>query len=76
IGIDTDLFFTSEENRETYRGLKKVKKQVSYSEIVSPHGHDAFLIEFGQLEKILAPIFNPEKNQKNEKDTYSTVWNR
>ena len=57
IAIDSDLFFTANENQETYLELKKHHKKVAYSEIVSPHGHDAFLIEYQQLEKILAPLF-------------------
>ena len=75
-GIDSDLFFTAEENRNEYLELKKFKEDISYSEIISPHGHDAFLIEYEQLERLLSPIFKQGKFQKNEEDTYSAVWNR
>lgn len=57
IAIDSDLFFTAEENRETYRELKKLDLNVFYKEIKSVHGHDAFLIEYEQLNNLLAPIF-------------------
>jgi len=57
IGIDSDLFFTANENRATYEELKKYKENVSYQEIVSIHGHDAFLIEYKQLHNLLATIF-------------------
>ena len=57
VGVDSDLFFTPEENRETYKQLAQVKNNVTYGEINSVHGHDAFLIEFEQLEQLLAPIF-------------------
>lgn len=57
IGIDSDLFFTANENRVTYEELKKQKANVSYHEIVSIHGHDAFLIEYQQLHNLLATIF-------------------
>ncbi len=57
IGIDSDLFFTANENRATYEELLKHKENVSYQEIVSIHGHDAFLIEYQQLHNLLAPIF-------------------
>lgn len=57
IGIDSDLFFTANENRGTYEELKKHKENVSYQEIVSIHGHDAFLIEYQQLHNLLATIF-------------------
>lgn len=60
IGVDSDLFFTAEENRETYKQLALTNLHVSYSEINSVHGHDAFLMEYEQLEKIIEPIFRKE----------------
>lgn len=58
IGIDSDLFFTVRENRATYQELKKYKNNVTYQEIVSIHGHDAFLIEYKQLDNLLTAIFS------------------
>ena len=75
VGVDSDLFFLPEEIRETYRELSEVKKNVSYHEIKSIHGHDAFLIEYEQLSQILEPIFNQESTT-NEKDKFSSLWNR
>ena len=60
IGINSDLFFIPKENRETFKELKKFKDNVSYSEIDSVHGHDAFLIEYKQLDHLLADIFKAE----------------
>ena len=57
ISVDSDLFFRAEENQQTFIELFKVKSDVAYSEIKSIHGHDAFLIEFDQLAKIIEPIF-------------------
>ena len=57
IGINSDLFFTAKENKETFQILKKFKDNVFYSEIDSVHGHDAFLIEYKQLDHLLADIF-------------------
>lgn len=57
IAIDSDLFFTPKENRETFQELKKFKENVFYREINSVHGHDAFLIEYKQLDNLLAAIF-------------------
>jgi len=57
IGINSDLFFTANENKTTYEELKRYKNKVSYQEIVSIHGHDAFLIEYKQLHNLLQDIF-------------------
>ncbi len=58
IGVDSDLFFTAKENKETFRQLAQANSNVTYGEIRSLHGHDAFLIEFGQMQKLLSGIFN------------------
>ena len=63
VSVDSDLFFTPDENRKTYRELKEIKQNVYYHQINSIHGHDAFLIEFEQLNNILDPIFNKHKEQ-------------
>lgn len=57
IGIDSDLFFVAEDNKETARLLRKKNKEVDYKEIKSIHGHDAFLIEFEQLVEALRDVF-------------------
>ncbi|MGV6845328.1 MAG: bifunctional aspartate kinase/homoserine dehydrogenase I [Lutibacter sp.] len=63
IGVDSDLFFTANENKETYKQLALAHANVTYNEIHSVHGHDAFLIEYQQLENIIAPIFNEDYKQ-------------
>jgi homoserine O-acetyltransferase len=63
VAVDTDYFFIPDENRKTHQELKTVKDDVFYHEIKSIHGHDAFLIEFDQLAKVLQPIFNNQKQQ-------------
>jgi len=57
VAIDSDLFFLAQENKETYKKMAESNCNVFYHEIVSIHGHDAFLIEFDQLDKILKPLF-------------------
>ncbi len=59
VAVNTDYFFTSNETKNVFTKLKQHNKtQVSYYEIQSIHGHDAFLIEYEQLNNLLAPIFN------------------
>jgi homoserine O-acetyltransferase len=67
IGVDSDLFFTAEENRETHKKLALTKENVTYNEINSVHGHDAFLIEYNQLQVIIEPIFNKDYRKKKMK---------
>ncbi|PWL37882.1 bifunctional aspartate kinase/homoserine dehydrogenase I [Flagellimonas aquimarina] len=65
IGVNSDLFFTAEENKETFRHLAQANANVTYGEVQSLHGHDAFLIEFEQLENLLEPVF--QKNGKTDR---------
>nr|WP_298930481.1 bifunctional aspartate kinase/homoserine dehydrogenase I [uncultured Allomuricauda sp.] len=58
IGVNSDLFFTAEENKETFRHLAQANANVTYGEVQSLHGHDAFLIEFKQLENLLETVFS------------------
>jgi len=56
IAINSDLMFTALEQNNTYNLIKDTCNS-QYSEIQSIHGHDAFLIEFNQLNKLLKPYF-------------------
>lgn len=64
VGVDSDLFFTAEENRETHKQLALTHPNVTYNEIHSVHGHDAFLMEYEQLEHIIESIFVPNSKNK------------
>lgn len=67
IGVDSDLFFTAEENKQTHKQLAVTHPNVTYNEINSVHGHDAFLIEYEQLEKIIEGIFMPNSKKRKMK---------
>ncbi len=57
ISVNSDIFFTQQEDAITYKELKQIKKNVTHGIIDSVHGHDAFLIEFEQLEGLLKKVF-------------------
>ena len=64
IGVDSDLFFTAQENKDTFKRLAQANSNVTYGEVNSLHGHDAFLIEFEQMEDLLKPIFDTNGKAK------------
>ncbi|GGI55793.1 alpha/beta fold hydrolase [Winogradskyella haliclonae] len=75
ITINTDLFFKPEENWNTFVELKSIKKNVTIGEIKSVHGHDAFLIEYQQLSKLLVPIFK-QKLSIDDRSQLNYIRNR
>lgn len=56
ISVDTDLFFPASEIRMCFEKLKEEKEDIYYHEIKSIHGHDAFLMEYQQLNYIIKNI--------------------
>lgn len=57
IAVNTDLYFTSEEMKATW-DLNFKEAKLHYHEIISEHGHDAFLIEYEQLNNIISNILS------------------
>jgi homoserine O-acetyltransferase len=53
VGIDTDILYYPGEVREWVAGYKRGGANAHYREIVTKFGHDAFLIEFEQVERFL-----------------------
>lgn len=64
VTVNSDRFFLPDDNWDTYVNLSLVKKNTYIHEIRSIHGHDAFLIENGQLKTILEPVFNTATLEK------------
>ena len=58
IAVNSDLFFPAFEIKKTDDLLKSNHKKSTYNEIKSMHGHDAFLMEYEQINNILTPIFS------------------
>lgn len=49
VGIDSDVLYPAVEQRAIADAIPNAR----YAEIQSPHGHDAFLIEFEQMKNVL-----------------------
>ncbi len=58
VAIDSDGLFLANPIKETYQLLLEAGVQATYHEIMSIHGHDAFLIEYNQLAQSIKPIFS------------------
>lgn len=64
VGITTDIIFTTPE----MRALTAMLPNATYCEIASPLGHDGFLVEHAQLNKILNVFLKEERKEKKEKN--------
>ena len=53
VGIDTDILYYPSEIRAWVEGYARGGANARYEEMQTPYGHDAFLIEFEQVDRIL-----------------------
>ena len=53
VGIDTDILYYPAEVRSWVDGYRRGGATARYEELTSAYGHDAFLIEFPQVERFL-----------------------
>jgi homoserine O-acetyltransferase/O-succinyltransferase len=56
VGIRSDWLFPPDAIQALHRRLRDLGKDADYVEIDSPHGHDAFLKEWDQLDALLTPF--------------------
>ena len=56
LSLSSDWLYPSKQSIEIAKTLMKMNKQVSYSEIETPYGHDAFLIEHEKMTRLIKPF--------------------
>ena len=58
VSFTTDWRFPAARSREIVRALVRQQRDVTYAEIVAPHGHDAFLLDDPQYHAVVAAWFD------------------
>jgi homoserine O-acetyltransferase/O-succinyltransferase len=53
VGVTTDILFPDRHVQALASDLARLDRAVDYWQLDSPHGHDAFLVEFDRLEPVL-----------------------
>ncbi len=65
MSFTTDWLFPTSQSKEIVQALIKAGKDVSFCEIDSPCGHDAFLLEFETQTKIVKSFLSKAAGEKN-----------
>jgi homoserine O-acetyltransferase len=62
MGITSDLLYPAYQSREIVEAVNAAGGEAEYVELDSPHGHDAFLLEFDQVAEALTKFLNRVEN--------------
>ncbi|MEY2421191.1 MAG: homoserine O-acetyltransferase/O-succinyltransferase [Acidimicrobiaceae bacterium] len=62
MGITSDLLYPAYQSREIVEAVNAAGGEAEYVELDSPHGHDAFLLEFDQLGEALTKFLHRIEN--------------
>ncbi len=64
ISFDSDWHFTPQDSWHLVKAMMNLGKDVTYVNLESPFGHDAFLLENGELERVIYSFINNSKGGK------------
>ncbi|BDI60187.1 homoserine O-acetyltransferase [Qipengyuania nanhaisediminis] len=53
VSFDTDWLYPTNESRHVVHALNAAGAKVSFVELAAPHGHDSFLLEHEQLDRVV-----------------------
>jgi homoserine O-acetyltransferase len=59
VALSSDWLFPASESWQGAEALVELGKPVSFCELASPHGHDGFLLEVDQLDRVLTSFLAP-----------------
>jgi homoserine O-acetyltransferase len=68
VGISTDWLYPASHVRALAEGIVASGGHARYAELVSPHGHDAFLKEWEQLDAALRLFLSPARHESRYDD--------
>jgi len=60
VGISSDWLFPAADVRALTERMRSAGVEARYAELISPHGHDAFLADADDLIPLMAPLLEPE----------------
>ena len=60
VSISSDWLYPTEQSKAMVRACMQLNKQVSFYEVQSDYGHDAFLIETDKFKAVLEPFLRRE----------------
>lgn len=61
VGIEGDILYGPDQVRDLVRLAESARMNAAYREIGSTKGHDAFLVEWEQLSRVLASAVHPKR---------------
>ena len=59
VSFDTDWLYPTAESRHIVHALNAAGAKVSFVELSAPHGHDSFLLEHDQLDRVVKGFLAP-----------------
>jgi homoserine O-acetyltransferase len=62
MGVTSDLLYPAYQSRDIVEAVNAAGGEADYVEIDSPHGHDAFLLEFDQVGESLTKFLHRIEN--------------
>ena len=62
VALSSDWLFPASESWQVAEALVELGKPVSFCELASPHGHDGFLLEVDQLDRVLTSFLAPTES--------------
>jgi homoserine O-acetyltransferase len=70
ISFSTDWRFPASRSREIVKALVRGRRDVSYTEIAAPHGHDAFLLDNPQYHAVVRAWFQRMASENGVRDVF------